>query len=83
MRRWLAIACALALAGCVQPPQLPADVARAAAERNAVVSCASFQSLVYGSVTTIHIVLDRGVLQPGAVSVRADCAVSIKAEPDQ
>jgi hypothetical protein len=80
--RMAAAVTALLLAACASPVPLLADQAmRVPAERNASISCASFVSLLYGSVTSILIVLDRGVLQPGSISVTADCAASIKAAP--
>ena len=82
LRRVAVFVCALLLAGCASPLPLLADqAARVPAERSASIACASFVSLLYGSVTSIVIVLDRGVLQPGAVSVNADCAASVKVAP--
>lgn len=81
-----AIAAALLLAGCAQPGALPNDhaamtpeqIRAAAGDRNANIACTSFNALLYGTVTTVYIVLDRGVLQSGTVGVSAGCAVTIQ-----
>lgn len=83
-----ALVAALLLAACAQPGPLPNDrvamtpeqIRAAASDRNATVACASFEALLYGRATTVYVVLDRAVLQPGEVSISgSDCSVTIGA----
>lgn len=85
-----AAAAMLLLAGCMSLPQTladqaartPAQLRAAAADRNISIGCDSFEALVYGRYTHVHIVVDRGVLDAGSVSVTgAACDLLISTTP--
>lgn len=81
-----AVLIALMLAGCAGVPALPADPAtmtpeqlRAwSADRNLAISCATVTGMTSRGIVT-HVVLDRGVVQAGSVSVDGDCRVKVEA----
>ena len=69
--RLLAAATILAITACAQPAQMPSSamtpeqIRAAASDRNVTVACASFDALLYGKVSSVYLVLDRGVLSQG------------------
>lgn len=83
MHRTLILAAALAMAGCAGT--LPADPSKmtpeqlkaAAADRSASASCTVVNS-PWGVGRTIFVQLDRGTIPAGAVTVGADCAVTVQ-----
>lgn len=86
-RHLLVLAAAVAIAACAQPAPMPSSamtpeqIRAAASDRNVTVACASFDALLYGKVTSVYMVLDRGVLAQGTVTVGADCTSTVFAAP--
>lgn len=76
---------ALSLAAC---QSLPADPAKMSAEqlkawasdKNASAACVSGKTAA-GNVTTTYAVLDKGAVASGALTIDADCKVTITALP--
>lgn len=85
----LAVAVAVAVAACAQPAPMPGSattpeqIRAAASDRNVTIACASFDALLYGKVSSVYMVLDRGVLTQGTVTVAADCASMVFAAPTE
>ena len=78
----------LFVAGCASGPSVPADPLKMTPEqlkeyvkdRNANISCVAVQNLT-GSAVVTWVVLDKGPVLSGGVSVGANCEVSIVVNP--
>ena len=82
-RRLLALA--LMLTGCATLPlnysKMSADQLNALVkDKNANIGCATVQTPYKGNV--LYLVLDKGVVQAGSVTIKSDCEVTITNAPE-